>query len=138
MKHLKTYFSLPSAERTALRQSWILILVSKALVPVVRLPRLTAFIDHRVKAGDRVQIVRPERLAEIVGMAGRQTFGSTCLHRSLALLVLLRRQSTAARLAIGVKQDDGFGAHAWVEVAPAKLKGHPVEGQYVRLLEYEL
>jgi Transglutaminase-like superfamily len=134
--HLRSYFGLPSAERAALRWAWILILISKSLLPIVRLPRLKLMIERMVTPGHKsasIQSVSPQRLAEIIEIAGHRTFGSTCLHRSLALLVLLRRQSTPARLAIGVNKENGFAAHAWVEVRTEA----PVHCHFARLLEYE-
>jgi len=128
--HLRTYFSLPSAERVALHRAWVLILISKSLVPVMSLPRLTSMIERSKPAG--AQTISPRRLAELVDIAGHRTFGSTCLHRALALLVLLRRQSSPARLAIGVNQTSGFAAHAWVEADDS------AEGGYARLWEYQL
>jgi hypothetical protein len=134
--HLKSYFGLRSAERAALRRAWILILISKFLLPIVHLPRLAWMIERMVTPDRKpsgIQTLSPKRLAEIIEIAGHRTFGSSCLHRSLALLVLLRRQSTPARLAIGVGKENGFAAHAWVEVRAET----PVHGRYVRILEYE-
>jgi hypothetical protein len=55
-----------------------------------------------------------------------------CLIRSLVLLRLLHRRGIAGRLVVGVRDDAGFGAHAWVEhegrpVLPAAGFGRLVE-----------
>ena len=51
---------------------------------------------------------------------------ATCLHRSLVLSRLLRRQGIANALRIGVRQDEtGFAAHAWVEVDGVPLNDEP-------------
>lgn len=59
---------------------------------------------------------------------------SRCLMRALVLIGLLARRDVAARLVIGVRPGEEFGAHAWVE-----LDGHPLlpsdEGAYERLVE---
>jgi hypothetical protein len=38
-----------------------------------------------------------------------------CLIRSLVVVRLLHRRGIPARLVVGVRDDAGFGAHAWVE-----------------------
>jgi Transglutaminase-like superfamily len=38
-----------------------------------------------------------------------------CLIRSLVVLRLLHRRGIPAQLVVGVRDDAGFGAHAWVE-----------------------
>jgi transglutaminase superfamily protein len=38
-----------------------------------------------------------------------------CLIRSLVVLRLLHRRGIPGRLVVGVRDDAGFGAHAWVE-----------------------
>jgi hypothetical protein len=154
---LKNYFGLPSSERAALRWAWVVIGISKFLLPFVPLPRLISMVRRMAtpKYKTTVEVVSPERLAEIVAIAGARTLGATCLHRSLALLVLLRRYSVPARLTIGVNRDHGFTAHAWVEVKgavapqntttldareplPVLRRSHPAEADYAPLLEYEV
>ena len=39
-----------------------------------------------------------------------------CLVRSILLATVLRRRGIAAEIQVGVRMDDGFTAHAWVEV----------------------
>ena len=56
-------------------------------------------------------------LVRAADRAGRHMPGGTCLARSLALTRMLRARGVAAETKIGVKTDDGFHAHAWVEVA---------------------
>jgi len=41
---------------------------------------------------------------------------SRCLAQSLVLCELLARRGISGKLIIGVKSDDDFGAHAWVEL----------------------
>jgi hypothetical protein len=55
-----------------------------------------------------------------------------CLIRSLVMLRLLEQRSIPATLVIGVANQDGFQAHAWVE-----FQGVPVlpPGTYERLME---
>ena len=55
-----------------------------------------------------------------------------CLVRSLVLVRMLARRSLHGTLVIGVRRDERFAAHAWVE-----HEGRPVlpDGDYERLLE---
>jgi hypothetical protein len=57
-------------------------------------------------------------------------FHPTCLHRSLTLWWLLRRQGVASELRIGVRKEQGrFEAHAWVERAGVALNDRADIGQ---------
>jgi transglutaminase-like putative cysteine protease len=62
------------------------------------------------------------RLGRLARIAGRYvpTNGS-CLRQSLLVWWLLRRKGVPAELRIGVRTQEGFTAHAWVEVG-----GQPV------------
>ncbi len=52
----------------------------------------------------------------VQGAAAWSLHRPTCLHRSLTLWWLLRRQGVASELRIGVRMEQGrFEAHAWVE-----------------------
>ena len=51
-----------------------------------------------------------------VERAGRYVPGGSCLTQSLALAWLLRKHGVRAETRIGVTSDNGFLAHAWVEV----------------------
>lgn len=51
-----------------------------------------------------------------VERARRYVPGGSCLTQSLALTWLLRKHGVRAETRIGVKNDKGFLAHAWVEV----------------------
>jgi hypothetical protein len=62
-------------------------------------------------------------MAWLVHGVARRVPGSRCLDRSLALVMLLRREGIDARLAIGVRRasPDALEAHAW-----AVLEGEPL------------
>jgi len=53
---------------------------------------------------------------DVTAVAARSPFRSRCLARSLFLAASLRRQGIAASVCIGVRGNDGFDAHAWVEI----------------------
>jgi transglutaminase superfamily protein len=59
---------------------------------------------------------------------------SRCLMRSLVLTRLLARRGIPATLVIGVRKDDEFAAHAWVEYEGTPLLD-PGDPNYARLVE---
>jgi hypothetical protein len=62
------------------------------------------------------------RLGDVVERRIDHLPGDTrCLTRSLVLLRILTRRGIPASLSIGVRNEDEFSAHAWVE-----LGGHPL------------
>lgn len=63
----------------------------------------------------RTDVARATEIARALTGVGRRV-PSTCLHRALALVWLLRASGLAAVLRIGVRPGDGsLAAHAWVE-----------------------
>ncbi|MEO7918525.1 MAG: lasso peptide biosynthesis B2 protein [Thermoanaerobaculia bacterium] len=67
---------------------------------------------------------RAERIVEIVHGVARRIPGSRCLDRSLAAVLLLRREGFDARLVIGVRKPGltSVDAHAWVELDGVALR----------------
>jgi hypothetical protein len=72
-------------------------------------PDATTFVEAR-RLGDVVMRVLP-----------RLPVDSRCLMCSLTLISLLARRGIGGSLVIGVRPDEEFGAHAWVE-----LGGRPI------------
>jgi hypothetical protein len=66
---------------------------------------------------------RVEQTVRMVRAAARYGFGRrTCLHKSLTLWWLLRRQGISSNLRLGVRKSGGkFEAHAWIEYNGAAL-----------------
>lgn len=62
-------------------------------------------------------IRRAQEIARLVGIASsRLPLRTACLHRSVVLWRLLRREGIACELRLGAKSSAGpFEAHAWVE-----------------------
>ncbi|WP_205697657.1 lasso peptide biosynthesis B2 protein [Conexibacter sp. SYSU D00693] len=89
---------------------------------------------------DRDALEQSVRLGRVVSRTlGPLPVDATCLARSLVLVAMLARRSLPGTVVIGVKPSagegsdgEGFGAHAWVEVA-----GRPVlaPGAFARLTE---
>ncbi|HKP21799.1 MAG TPA: lasso peptide biosynthesis B2 protein [Thermoleophilaceae bacterium] len=75
------------------------------------------------------------KLAWVVHRTLNHLPGDTrCLTRSLVLLRILARRGIETKLVIGVRADEGFAAHAWVELAGVPLLD-PTEFAAGRLVE---
>jgi hypothetical protein len=59
---------------------------------------------------------------------------SRCLMRSLVVTRLLARRGIEGTLVLAVRADDGFGAHAWVEVEGQPVL-EPASAPFERLAE---
>lgn len=85
--------------------------------------------------GDEERILaRAHAIVRLVqGAAAWSVHRPTCLHRSLTLWWLLRRQGIASELRIGVRKEQGrFEAHAWVEREGVALNdGSDVSSRFV-------
>ena len=62
-----------------------------------------------------------DEIVSAVTRAARYCPGASCLARSIALVRMLRKNSVAATVRIGVDTDPDFTAHAWVDVDGAPL-----------------
>lgn len=75
------------------------------------------------------------KLAWVVHRTLNHLPGDTrCLTRSLVLIRILARRGIETKLVIGVRADDGFAAHAWVELDGVPLLD-PTEFAGGRLVE---
>lgn len=108
-----------------------MLLLATALLVYARL-RLP-FIDFRVdrSATERTRsgsspdagLARAQAIARLVGIAAAHVpVRVACLHRSLVLWWLLRREGIACELRLGARAGSApFGAHAWVQCAGVSL-----------------
>lgn len=95
-----------------------------AALRVFGLLRLHAWVARSFAAGPVSRPdVDPSRIGALVNIAGAHLpFPSTCLTRSLLLLLMLGRRGLHSELRIGVRKADvEIESHAWVE-----LEGEPV------------
>ena len=66
------------------------------------------------------------RLGRLTRIAGRYVpANGSCLRQSLLVWWLLRRKGVPAELRIGVRKQEGFAAHAWVELAGQPVNDAP-------------
>lgn len=119
---------------------WRLLVAAALLLPLTEMGlRLFGFGRLRVLLGRWVQegqafdpadLDQARTAARMVGIAARHgPFRASCLRQALVLWFLLGRRGIPARLRIGATKDEGFAAHAWVELGEWVLIGG---GQEVR------
>jgi hypothetical protein len=110
------------------------------LAPLVRSDDLEAMVARARRSEPRPTALSEPDARRVAVRLGRITdrvltalpTDDRCLIRSLVVLRLLHRRGIPARLVVGVRDDRGFGAHAWVE-----HRGLPVlpAGGFQRLVE---
>lgn len=122
MSKIGRFLALPPAERTLLLQSAVLLPLMALGLRLYGFQRWFARLDRSATTqssflNPQSSLLIAKRTAALVRATTRYTpFHATCLHRSLTLWWLLRRQGIPGDLRIGVRRQDGrFEAHAWVE-----------------------
>jgi hypothetical protein len=123
------FWRLSWAERGWLAQAWLMLHGVALALRWASFQRVYGLLE-RWPAGagraleDEGQILlRAHAIVRLAwGAAAWSVHRPTCLHRSLAVWWLLRRQGIASELRIGVRMEQGrFEAHAWVERAGVAL-----------------
>ena len=122
-RHGSIFWRLSWAERGWLMQAWLMLPGVALALRWVSFQRVYGFLGRwpsgvRRALDDEGQVLaRTRAIVRLVqGAAAWSVHRPTCLHRSLTLWWLLRRQGVASELRIGVRKEQGrFEAHAWVE-----------------------
>ena len=124
MRSWRKFRDLPPADRRLLLQAAVLLVCARLGM---------RFIDFRVDARadsgtgatatHAPDLARAVAIARLVGIAsGHAPVAVACLHRSLVLWWLLRRNGIPCELRLGARTGAGpFGAHAWVQCAGVAL-----------------
>jgi transglutaminase superfamily protein len=119
------YRRLPPEERRALVRVWLLVVVTRLVLPRRGVARTRAVAERLAPR----TAIPPARLAVLAAAAARAWPGAIpCLPRAVALEALLRAGGHAAELRIGVAPRHGrerLDAHAWVQVDGVPLDGDP-------------
>lgn len=89
------------------------LVAARATIALTKLKHLVTTTPRHLAT----DIERAQSLAAMLErVADHLPLATTCLHRALALLWLLRSHGLGATLRIGIRSDGGhFAAHAWVE-----------------------
>ncbi len=129
------YWKLQSDESTALHGAVVSLTVAVLALRLLGLKRTLELLGRaphgRGREDNSPQILANETRA--VARAARATGMGTCLSKSLALCLRLRRRGIDTRLRIGVRKGDGgLSAHAWLEYEGRAIDGqHGVAGSYL-------
>jgi len=128
-RHGAIFWGLSWVERGWLMQAWLMLHGVALALRWANFQRVYGFLERwPVGAGralddeERIFLRTHGTVRLVQGAAAWSLFHPTCLHRSLTLWWLLRRQGIASELRIGVHMEQGrFEAHAWVERAGVAL-----------------
>lgn len=122
-RHGSIFWRLSWTERGLLVQAWVMLHGVALALRWVSFQRVYGLLERwssgsgRATGDEERILMRTRAMARLVrGAAAWSLPHPTCLHRSLTLWWLLRRQGIASELRIGVRKEQGrFKAHAWVE-----------------------
>ena len=128
-RHGLLFWRLSWAERGWLAQAWLMLHGVALALRWASFQRVYGLLERwpagtgRTPDDEELILARVAAIVRLVqGAAAWSLHRPTCLHRSLTLWWLLRRQSIASELRIGVRKEQGrFEAHAWVERAGVAL-----------------
>lgn len=125
LRKLHRWVTLSPADKTAVAEAWVLLLLARialARLDLARCERLLARLPTTLRGGPASRDA--SRLGRWVGVAAAHQPGQArCLARALVLHAMLKRRGQAAELRIGVRRlDRELEAHAWVECG-----GRPVD-----------
>ena len=126
MKQFRAFAQLTRRDQRLLLEAFITLAICQARLRAQNIEKLQAWAT---RAGNRAADV--DRLTWAVEVASRRIPGATCLCRALALQRLLAKNGHGSELRIGVeKNNDRFGAHAWLVHGGQVLIGASQLGKY--------
>lgn len=134
LKRFTRFWKLRNDEKTALIAAAVALAASALALRTLGLKRTLKLLSRVPRGGSRRdehdQTLTTE--AQAVDRASRATGMGTCLSKSLALYLRLRRKGIDARLRIGVAKGGGaLSAHAWLERDGLVINGgHETAGSY--------
>jgi hypothetical protein len=119
----RRFRALSRAERRLLLEVWVLLGGISVVLALTDYPRTRRALEGlmprtvitRTPAAEDLDYAM--RIGSLARIAGRHLpLNASCLRQSLLVWWLLRRRGLAPVLRIGVNKDQGFAAHAWVEL----------------------
>jgi len=145
-RKMSQFLSLGADERWLLLQALLLLLLTAMALRLLSLRRLSATLARFTSASpgpvrDGAQVfAQAQTTKRMINLAARYgPIHATCLHRSLVLWWLLRRQGMACDLRIGVRKAAGqFQAHAWVEYQGDPLNASRAVHQPFRAFDQDI
>ncbi len=111
------------ADRRLLARAGAMLAHAKLALPSVDFRADREAVAEGARKPSPVELARARAVARLVGVAAsRVPFRVACLHRSIVLWRILRREGIACKLRLGARSGEGrFEAHAWVECGGVAL-----------------
>ena len=124
MRKWRRWRALARDDRRLLVQAAALLVWTRARLPFMDF-RVDRDATERMRSGPSSDagLARAQAIARLVGIAAAHVpVRVACLHRSLVLWWLLRREGIACELRLGARAgSEPFGAHAWIQCAGVAL-----------------
>ncbi len=130
MSNWRRWRALAPDERRELAHAAALLVYARLRLPFIG---FRADLDAVQRAGSAelpaAALQRAQAISRLVGIAaGHGPVRISCLHRSLVLWWLLRREGIPCELRLGARAGAGeFEAHAWVQCAGVALDQQPAD-----------
>jgi hypothetical protein len=135
MKQLRAFAQLTRRDQRLLLEAFITLAICRARLLAQNIEKLRAWA---APTRTRNRAIGVERLAWAIEIASRRMPRATCLCRALALQRLLAKNGHGSELRIGVeKNNDRFGAHAWLVHGGHVLIGASKLGKYELLVAWQ-
>ena len=140
LRRLRSFAGLTSGDRALTLRAILWLGALRVALPRVPLQRLRSWIDAR-KVPRAARPITAREIRRAMSRAERTLPGASCLARSLAAELLLRRAGLATRLSIGVADatwtEVSLDAHAWIESDGLVIAGDDAElSRYKVLLTF--
>jgi Transglutaminase-like superfamily len=133
VKQLRAFARLTHRDQRLLLEAFITLAICRARLRAPNIEKLQAWAT---RVGNGATAV--DHLAWAVEVASRKIPGATCLCRALALQRLLAKNGHGSELRIGVeKNNDQFGAHAWLIYGGKVLIGASQLGKHELLVAWQ-
>jgi hypothetical protein len=142
-RRLRRFLALRPTERRLFIGTWLILPIIDLMLRGLGLRRTQRILGRsaalfsrgQAQAAGPAAVAAAEAKAAIIAIAGRYALANgTCLRQALLLWWLLKRRDQAAELRIGVRTENGFAAHAWVELDGKPLGQTPEQrNRFVRM-----
>jgi hypothetical protein len=141
MRRLRRFLALSPTQRRLFVGAWLALPVIDLMLRVLGLQRTERILARgsalpsvpRTPTPSEADIAAADADAALVAIAGRYALGNgSCLRQALFMWWRLRRRGLRPEIRIGVTLQDGFAAHAWVELDGRPLAQPPEQhGRFV-------
>lgn len=144
MRNWIKFKGLTKRERKLLFQALVLLPIIHLLLKSMGYARLIRTIEKRIPISEKTELATSGKQLNYAQEAARMIsiaayhgpYQASCLRRSLALIILLRRQGIEGKLCFGARlQNHGLEAHAWVEMGGVVINDRPDIRQHYKPLD---